>query len=220
MANDMANHEATNAANKAAKNAANKEQISALVDGELQDKVLLEQLSSEPASADTFARYHLYGDALRNDLPTHLHLDMSDNILAALADEAPHSVSTIGTEGNKGVQRSANDQYQDTSEQAVASNVVRGRFGRLAPALRYAGQFAIAASVSAALIVGVQQYSQQDMQSPVLNTIPLSGSATPVSLNYRAQSQQPTNEQALLEQQRRIHELLMDHELQQRLRQH
>ncbi|WP_319783318.1 sigma-E factor negative regulatory protein [Oceanisphaera sp. IT1-181] len=213
----MANHEATNAANHEATNAANKaahkEQISALVDGELQDKVLLEQLSSEPALADTFARYHLYGDALRNDLPTHLHLDLSDNILAALADEAPHSVSTIST-------GSANAQSQDSAEQAVASNVVRGRFGRLAPMMRYAGQFAIAASVSAALIVGVQQYSQQDMQSPVLNTIPLSGSATPVSLNYRAQSQQPTNEQVLLEQQRRIHELLMDHELQQRLRQH
>ena len=196
--------------------AANKERISALVDGELQDNVLLEQLSAEAELADTFARYHLYGDALRNDLPKHLHLDLSDSIMAALADEAPHAVSSFG---NAELQYGANDQ----SYQAIAepeSNVVRPTFGRrFAPIMRYAGQFAIAASVSAALIVGVQQYSQQDMQAPVLNTVPLSGSATPVSLNYKRQPQQASQEQALLEQQRRIHELLMDHELQQRLRQ-
>lgn len=202
-------------ANLTEKIAANKEQISALVDGELQDKVLLEQLSNESALADTFARYHLYGDALRNDLPTYLDLDLSDNILAALADEAPHSLSiTANTE----LPSSANDHAHQPSAEPE-SNVVRPVFGRVAPMLRYAGQFAIAASVSAALILGVQQYSQQDMQSPVLNTVPLSGSATPVSLNYSTQTQQPTHEQALLEQQRRIHELLMDHELQQRLRQ-
>lgn len=195
--------------------AANKERISALVDGELQDDVLLEQLSGEPELADTFARYHLYGDALRNDLPKHLQLDLSDSIMAALADEAPYALSPFG---NTEVQQSVNDpSHQHTT--APKNNVLRPVFGRLAPMLRYAGQFAIAASVSAALIVGVQQYSQQDMQSPVLNTIPMSGSAAPVSLNYKAQPQQASQEQVLLEQQRRIHELLMDHELQQRLRQ-
>lgn len=199
--------------------AANKERISALVDGELQDNVLLEQLSGEPELAGVFARYHLYGDALRNDLPTHLHLDLSESIVAALADEAPHALSTHSMAVNAGGQNSANDQsHQHTADSQ--SNVLRPVFGRVAPMLRYAGQFAIAASVSAALIVGVQQYSQQDMQSPVLNTVPLSGSATPVSLNYSTQPHQPSHEQALLEQQRRIHELLMDHELQQRLRQH
>lgn len=201
MANDMA-HIADNNA-----------QISALVDGELQDKVLLESLGNEPELADTFARYHLYGDALRNELPTHLHLDMSDNIMAALADDAPYQAENLVPSNT------ANDATY-SSATADASNVVRPRFGKLAPMLRYAGQFAIAASVSAALIVGVQQYSQQDLQSPVLNTVPLNGSAAPVSLNYNNQSSQPTHEQALLEQQRRIHELLMDHELQQRLRQH
>ena len=207
--------------------AANKEQISALVDGELQDKVLLEQLGNEPELAGTFARYHLYGDALRNDLPKHLDLDLSDSIMAALADEVPHSVNPIGqTAIINALDPSANHNDQshapvaDTQSNDAKSNVLRPMFGRrLAPMVRYVGQFAIAASVSAALIVGVQQYSQQDIQSPVLNTIPLTGSATPVSLNYKTQTLQPTQEQALLEQQRRIHELLMDHELQQRLRQ-
>lgn len=209
--------------------AANKEQISALVDGELQDKVLLEQLGNEPELAGTFARYHLYGDALRNDLPKHLDLDLSDSIMAALADEVPHSVNHIDQTAiisafDPSANPSANDQSHapvaDTQSNDAKSNVLRPMFGRrLAPMVRYVGQFAIAASVSAALIVGVQQYSHQDVQSPVLNTIPLTGSATPVSLNYKTQTLQPTQEQALLEQQRRIHELLMDHELQQRLRQ-
>lgn len=198
--------------------AANKEQISALVDGELQDKVLLEQLGAEPELADTFARYHLFGDALRNDLPEYLALDLSESVMAALADEAPHALTS---HQHHELPHSANgrtaERESGESRHAQNSNVVRPVFGRRV--MRYAGQFAIAASVSAALIVGVQQYSQQDMQSPVLNTIPMSGSATPVSLNYKTQPQQASQEQVLLEQQRRIHELLMDHELQQRLRQ-
>lgn len=187
---------------------ANKEQISALVDGEIQDKVLLEQLGVEPEAANTFARYHLYGDALRNELPKHLQLDLSDKIALALADEAPIVARSLSS-----------DHVVEQPIEPEQSNVVRPRFGQLAPVLRYAGQFAIAASVSAALIVGVQQYSQQDLQSPVLNTVPMSGGAAPVSLNYNTQSRRVSDEQVLLEQQRRIHELLMDHELQQRLRQ-
>lgn len=185
---------------------ANKEQISALVDGEIQDKVLLEQLGNERELADTFGRYHLYGDVLRNEVPSHLQLDMSDRIAAALDDE-PAMVAAPAIPSF------------DQGNKAAEDKVLRPRFGRVSPLLRYVGQFAVAASVSAALIVGVQQYSQNDLQSPVLNTIPLNGGAAPVSLNYQMEPRQPVNEQALLEQQRRIHELLMDHELQQRLRQ-
>lgn len=192
---------------------ANKEQISALVDGEIQDKVLLEQLSDDQALADTFGRYHLYGDALRNDLPQDLQLDLSDKIAMALADEPSLEVAPAT--------QSLRDQAAraEAPTQVDSTNVIRPRFGKVSPVLRYIGQFAVAASVSAAVIVGVQQYSQQDLQSPVLNTIPLNGGAAPVSLNYQTQSPQQVSEQTRLEQQRRIHELLMDHELQQRLRQ-
>ncbi|WP_424022309.1 sigma-E factor negative regulatory protein [Oceanisphaera pacifica] len=191
---------------------ANKEQISALVDGEIQDKVLLEQLSDDQELADTFGRYHLYGDALRNDLPQDIQLDVSDNIAMALASE-PSLVSAPATQPPL-----ADAAPVDMHAQAQSAKVVRPRFGKVSPMLRYIGQFAVAASVSAAVIVGVQQYSQQDLQSPVLNTIPLNGGAAPVSLNYQTQSPQQVSEQTRLEQQRRIHELLMDHELQQRLR--
>ncbi|MFB9848431.1 sigma-E factor negative regulatory protein [Oceanisphaera arctica] len=180
----------------------NKEQISALVDGEIQDKVLLEQLGDDLELADTFGRYHLYGDALRSELPSHLRLDMSDRIAAALADE-PAMIAAPAA----------------AKPQEEGANVVRPLFGRISPMLRHIGQFAVAASVSAAVIVGVQQYGQGDLQSPVLNTVPMNGGAAPVSLNYQIAPRESSQEQALLEQQRRIHELLMDHELQQRLRQ-
>ncbi|PSJ42644.1 transcriptional regulator [Zobellella endophytica] len=183
---------------------ANKEHISALVDGEIQDKVLLEQLGRDHELSDTFARYHLYGDAMRNELPEHLQLDLSDRIAAALEQEPAIVAPTSAP-----------------ARQVQQAEVVRPRFGRLAPALRHVGQFAVAASVSAAVIFGVQQYSQQpDAGSPVLNTVPLSGGAAPVSLNYQAENNERMSEQALLEQQRKINALLMDHELQQRLRQH
>jgi sigma-E factor negative regulatory protein RseA len=178
----------------------NKEQISALVDGEIQDKVLLEQLGDDRELADTFGRYHLYGDALRSELPHHLQLDMSDRIAAALADE-PSMIAA------------------PAKPQAEGANVVRPLFGRISPMMRHIAQFAVAASVSAAVIFGVQQYGQGDLQSPVLNTVPMNGGAAPVSLNYQIAPREGSQEQAVLEQQRRIHELLMDHELQQRLRQ-
>ncbi|WP_417616002.1 sigma-E factor negative regulatory protein [Oceanisphaera sp.] len=186
----------------------NREQISALVDGEIQDRVLLEQLSNDQELADAFGRYHLYGDALRNELPSQVQLDLSDRIAVALADEPAMVAAPASTQP-----------LDEGSKTAKGDNVVRPRFGRISPMLRYIGQFAVAASVSAAVIVGVQQYGQNDLQSPVLNTIPLNGSAAPVSLNYQVEPRQSAGESAVLEQQRRIHELLMDHELQQRLRQ-
>ncbi|WP_375057023.1 sigma-E factor negative regulatory protein [Zobellella sp. DQSA1] len=181
---------------------ANKEHISALVDGEIQDKVLLERLGRDSELAETFGRYHLYGDAMRNELPNHLQLDLSDRIAAALEQE-PAILAAPAPAGDAGEPRQA--------------RMLRPL--RVAPLVRQLGQFAVAASVSAAVIFGVQQYSQNDPHAPVLNTVPLSGGAAPVSLNYQADSREALNEQALLEQQRKIHALLMDHELQQRLRQ-
>ncbi|WMC10069.1 RseA family anti-sigma factor [Oceanimonas pelagia] len=188
---------------------ANKEQISALVDGEIQDRVLLEQVAGNKELADTFGRYHLYGDALRNELPERMTFDLSDRVMAALEQEAPLTAANDSSAG-------------DSNAEPVSATVVRPGFGlgRLKPALRHAGQFAIAASVSAAVIFGVQHYSQPSaVPSPVLNTVPLSGGAAPVSLNYQNDAQQRASEQQLLEQERRINALLMDHELQQRLRQ-
>lgn len=191
---------------------ANKEQISALMDGDLSDAEVLNELEMDSDLQDTWGRYHLIGDAMRGDLPVNLQLDLSDSIMAALEDEptilAPKPVETA-----------------PVLQPAVApvktdSNVVPW-FRRVGQQL---GQYAIAASVAAAVIFGVQQYKGQDgvPANPVLNTIPIGGSAAPVSVHYPQQDgararQQGLTEQQMQEQRERINAFLRDHQLQQRL---
>lgn len=191
---------------------ANKEQISALMDGDLSDAEVLNELEMDSDLQDTWGRYHLIGDAMRGDLPVNLQLDLSDSIMAALEDEptilAPKPVETA-----------------PVLQPAVApvktdSNVVP-LFRRVGQQL---GQYAIAASVAAAVIFGVQQYQGQDgvPANPVLNTIPIGGSAAPVSVHYPQQDgararQQGLTEQQMQEQRERINAFLRDYQLQQRL---
>ncbi|WP_421301163.1 sigma-E factor negative regulatory protein [Aeromonas veronii] len=191
---------------------ANKEQISALMDGDLSDAEVLNELEMDSDLQDTWGRYHLIGDAMRGDLPVNLQLDLSDSIMAVLEDEptilAPKPVETA-----------------PVLQPAVApvktdSNVVP-LFRRVGQQL---GQYAIAASVAAAVIFGVQHYQGQDgvPANPVLNTIPIGGSAAPVSVHYPQQDgararQQGLTEQQMQQQRERINAFLRDHQLQQRL---
>ncbi|WP_323924582.1 sigma-E factor negative regulatory protein [Aeromonas caviae] len=186
---------------------ANKEQLSALMDGDLSEIEVLNELGTDPALQDTWSRYHLIGDAMRGDLPVNLQLDLSDSIMLALEDE-PAILAP------KPAQPAA-PQVQPAGK---VIPFVR-RFGQ------QVGQYAIAASVAAAVIFGVQQYQGKDgvPTSPVLNTIPVGGSAAPVSVLYPQDGsrtgvrQQGLSEQQMQEQRERINAFLRDHQLQQRL---
>ena len=186
---------------------ANKEQISALMDGDLIDAEVLNELEMDSDLQDTWGRYHLIGDAMRGDLPVNLQLDLSDSIMLALEDE-PTILAP------KPAQPAA-PQVQPAGK---VIPFVR-RFGQ------QVGQYAIAASVAAAVIFGVQQYQGKDgvPTSPVLNTIPVGGSAAPVSVHYPQDGsrtgvrQQGLSEQQMQEQRERINAFLRDHQLQQRL---
>ena len=186
---------------------ATKEQLSALMDGDLSDVEVLGELGMDPALQDTWSRYHLIGDAMRGDLPVNLQLDLSDSIMLALEDE-PAILAP------KPAQPAA-PQVQPAGK---VIPFVR-RFGQ------QVGQYAIAASVAAAVIFGVQQYQGKDgvPTSPVLNTIPVGGSAAPVSVHYPQDGsrtgvrQQGLSEQQMQEQRERINAFLRDHQLQQRL---
>ncbi|WP_421313528.1 RseA family anti-sigma factor [Aeromonas sp. 603404] len=191
---------------------ANKEQISALMDGELSDAEVLNELEMDSDLQDTWGRYHLIGDAMRGDLPVNLQLDLSDSIMAALEDEptilAPKPVETAPV-------------LQPAVAPVKTDSSVVPLFRRVGQQL---GQYAIAASVAAAVIFGVQQYQGQDgvPANPVLNTIPIGGSAAPVSVHYPQQDgararQQGLTEQQMQEQRERINAFLRDHQLQQRL---
>ncbi|MCF7719022.1 transcriptional regulator [Aeromonas jandaei] len=191
---------------------ANKEQISALMDGELSDAEVLNELEMDSGLQDTWGRYHLIGDAMRGDLPVNLQLDLSDSIMAALEDE-PTILAPKPVEATPVAQPVVAPVKTD-------SNVVP-LFRRVGQQL---GQYAIAASVAAAVIFGVQQYQGQDgvPNNPVLNTIPIGGSAAPVSVHYpqegnRVRPQQGMTEQQMQEQRERINAFLRDHQLQQRL---
>ncbi len=186
---------------------ANKEQISALMDGDLIDAEVLNELEMDSDLQATWGRYHLIGDAMRGDLPVNLQLDLSDSIMLALEDEpvilAPKPVQPV---------------MPQVKPAGKVVPLVR-RFGQ------QMGQYAIAASVAAAVIFGVQQYQGNDGMpaNPVLNTIPVGGSATPVSVHYPQEGnratprQQGLNEQEMQEQRERINAFLRDHQLQQRL---
>ena len=191
---------------------ATKEQLSALMDGDLNDVEVLGELGMDPALQDTWSRYHLIGDAMRGDLPVNLQLDLSDSIMAALEDEptilAPKPVETAPV-------------LQPVVAPVKTDSNVVPLFRRVGQQL---GQYAIAASVAAAVIFGVQQYQGQDgvPANPVLNTIPIGGSAAPVSVHYPQQDgararQQGLTEQQMQEQRERINAFLRDHQLQQRL---
>ncbi|QSX38036.1 sigma-E factor negative regulatory protein [Shewanella sedimentimangrovi] len=167
------------------------EWVSAAVDGQI-DKESLAQLAADTDSQQQWARYHLIGDAMRGELPETIHLDLSAGIAAAIE--------------------------QEPTVLAPRRSSAQDKLGGM---LRHFGQYGIAAAVALVAVVGVQNYQAVDTENaplPVLNTRPLVGSASPVSLQTGAaqQNQGMINEQ-LLEQRRRINAYLQDHMLQQRL---
>ncbi|MFR9720186.1 sigma-E factor negative regulatory protein [Aeromonas diversa] len=187
---------------------ANKEQLSALMDGVLdgeQGRQAIDEVMSDAEQQASWSRYHLIGDAMRGELPDTMQFDLCDKIALALEAEptvlAPQPAAAAPRHGGKVIP------------------LVR-RFGQ------QMGQYAIAASVAAAVIFGVQHYQGQDPVAPVnpvLNTIPVGGNAAPVSVHYpkddsRAR-QQALTEQQMNEQRERINAFLRDHQLQQRLHQ-
>lgn len=187
---------------------ANNERISLLMDGQSEAGAWLTGAARERDEQETWSRYHLIGDALRDELPPVCAFDLADRVSAALADE-PTILAP----------RASRWQTQ-----------IRPMLGNL---LRQGGQFAIAASVAAVTILGVRHYQLGEQAlarqpAPVLNTIPVGGIAAPVSINYQPTAlpehmQQPggqvmlADDQARLVERERINAFLRDHQLQQRL---
>jgi len=176
-----------------------KEWLSALVDShaDLKD---LDQVVNQEENLDTWSRYHLIGDVMREEASTELDLNLVDNIEAAIAQEP--------TIVDFGARRSLR-------QRIVQSPIVQ----KSSHYIGKSAQFAIAASVALVTVMGVQQYQQSaDEYSPlpVLQTTgPVSGSIAPVSLeaNTSAQTQREMQRDVLLQQQR-IKALLVDHKQQ------
>lgn len=171
------------------------ETISSLIDDhELTEEQLVDVIKDEKMS-DTWQRYHLIGDVLRDDVPPHIDLDLSRNIASAIAAEPTVLAPQKNTLINK-----------------VKNNVVK-----LAKPI---GQVAIAASAATLMIMGVQQNvtdTEQLIPNQVVQTTPFAGVADPVSLNI--EQIQTTKELDYEQQQRRFHALLADHQQRLKLKQ-
>lgn len=180
-----------------------KEKLSALMDGESIDNEIICSLSQDRAVQQSWHSYHLVRDTLRGDIGDVIHLDIADKIAVALQSEPALNVAQL-------VQ---SQPHPDTWQKMPFWNKVRPWFAQV-------GQIAVAACVSLAVIVGVQQYNQPDSDSspevPVFNTIPLGGQASPVSFDVSNDGAQNINQQAQ-EQRKRVNAMLQDYELQRRL---
>lgn len=190
---------------------ADKEKLSALMDGELVDKALISELAQDQESLQVWKDYHLIGDVMRGEAPAHPEWNIAESVALALENEPAHSLldRTNVTHIREAI----------TESQPEPKKARR----QLPTWLTQFGQVAVAACVTLAVVVGVQQYggdgSATDGSSdklPVLQTVPFAGSAEPVSWT-RESAERQMNEVNVQEQRRRISAMLQDYELQLRL---
>lgn len=185
----------------------NKQQISALMDGELVDQALISEMEQDEEALQSWDHYHLIGDTLRGDTPAKPEWNIAQSVALALEEEAAHS-----THSAKNVVPMFESQPKPEKARA-----------KMPAWLSNLTQVGVAACVSLVVILGVQQYSGSESaqasdseQLPVLQTIPFAGSAEPVSLT-RDSVRPQSNEAKAMEQHRRANALMQDYELQLRL---
>ncbi|WP_286234876.1 sigma-E factor negative regulatory protein [Thalassotalea sediminis] len=169
------------------------ETVSSLVDNFHHEDAVLDDVLKDNDMSDTWQRYHLIGDVLRDDVPTSIDIDLSDAITNAIAEEptvlAPATKSSL-------------------------SRTVKAKVVTL---LKPFGQVAIAASAAGLMVLGVQtNVADNDTVTPyqvVQTGYAVGGVAEPVSLNFQ-QNTRVDKQQAIVEQQRRFQALLQDHKQQ------
>jgi sigma-E factor negative regulatory protein RseA len=226
------------------------ESVSSLVDNyspSTDDSVsahLVDNMLKDGHLSSIWQNYHLIGDVLRDEVPQSLQLDLSKTISAAIAQEATILSPNSSTQAFSKIlaESTASSLDESTTGQKVTQTRSTNRVfnaanrfkSKISTLVKPMGQVAIAASAAALMIVGVQQnVADNDLVTPsqVVQTMPLTGYANPVSFNvqsaeprYSSQSkqkpQQATNEQIAAQrvvQQRRLQALLSDHNKQVKL---
>lgn len=169
----------------------------------------LDQLLSDPDAQATWLRYQAAGAAIRNELPAQASNQIADDFAAWLEQEPAHQLQ---------------------AEPVVAAPLSQVKVQQVAAPVaanqswwKYLMQGAIAAGVALVAVVGVQtQLKSDDAASnplPVLQTSPIGGVAAPVSLSQTSVENRvtPEQQQLLMEQQRRLQELMQAREQQIRL---
>ncbi|ATA20974.1 RseA-like anti sigma(E) protein [Gibbsiella quercinecans] len=185
-----------------------KEKLSALMDGESLDNELLSSLSKDRALQQSWQSYHLIRDTMRGDIGQVIHFDIAERVAAALEKEPARLVPSAIPESQP---------QPETWQKLPFWHKVRPWASQLT-------QVGVAACVSLAVIVGVQQYNQpaahsEAAETPAFNTLPIMGQPSPVSLGVPSEGLAVGSgqQQQVQEQRRRINAMLQDYELQRRL---
>lgn len=149
-----------------------REQISALLDGELpeaEQRLLLERLERDPALRAHWSRYQLISDAVHQTLPTQIDLSFADRVMAAI-------------------------EAQPEQERQPA--------GGLARALKPLAGLAVAASVAVVAVLAVQQARTPDAgpgavqvaANPSPSALPVTARADAALVNTRPPAGNRLNE--------------------------
>lgn len=172
------------------------EKLSAFMDGEIDGNDIIEAIKQDEALQAKWQRYHVIRGAMRKEASVAPALDITASVAAALESEPA----------------------------IVAPKVSRWRaipvLGNVVPFAKQSGQFAVAASVAVAMILGVQHFNQPAPTEPFMTapTAGPQGGLAPVSLEQtRTLPRNDMNE--VLEKKRKINALIADHEQQVRLKQ-
>jgi len=182
----------------------NQDWLSAASDNQPLSKAQLDRLLAQPELQDKLERYHLIGAALRRENASPLATSFTDEFAALLADEPVYQLQS--------------DRNLLQRVRAGLSQAANGRW------MQPVAQGAVAAGVALLAVFGVQQYQQTgtvDALSPlpVLQTQPVAGFYTPVSLSQTTVENRfaEQEQQAMLEQQKRLQALLNAHRQQVRV---
>ena len=190
---------------------AEKENLSRFFDGENLDQAWIDKLELDTSWEEDWRSFALTRDILRGEASEASSWDISGKVAAALENEPTYGQEKV-------------IHQEPLKEQALQDQPLPQSVRRTLPAwLQQLTQVGMAAGVALAVIVGVQEFNTDIgavslgvTQPPVLQTLPLSGLAKPVSFSREAQLT-PSTEAQLLEQRLRINALFQDYELQNRL---
>ena len=177
--------------------------LSAASDNKPLTKAQLDSLLRDTELQSTLERYHLIGATIRREARGPVSSDFSADVMAKIADEPVYQLQT--------------DRSLLQRVKASVASAANGRW------LQPVAQGAVAAGVALLAVVGMQQYQQPAHESvsplPVLQTAPIAGFATPVSLSQTTVEDRFAEQerQAMLEQQKRLQALLNAHRQQVRV---
>ena len=171
------------------------EKLSAFMDGELNEAEFIDSVKNDSELQAKWRSYHVIRSGLRKEATVMPEIDITAQVAAALENEATVLAPKSKWQSIPGV-------------------------NKIVPFMRQSGQFAVAASVAAAVILGVQQMTQPAPTEP-FTTFQTGGTAqaglAPVSLE-QSQTLRNNDMEALLEKRRQINALLADHEQQLKLK--